>query len=202
LFSFVCAKRLNIPFYTGPCPGCCFLPGVVSSGGLGRLQTNILLLPTTEGLLADPHLQITAATGTPSSAASARQRSAPQKIASSSCKIPFQILPRTDICSGSNLPEPSVASESMVFHCNESISSDVLAPLKVRGATIASGHPVKSFADASLAIKTFPGTLCGLEGDPTAVQVLTEAVGAIGGKVFAIDPSSKAHIPRWKRLLE
>jgi predicted short-subunit dehydrogenase-like oxidoreductase (DUF2520 family) len=95
-------------------------------------------------------------------------------------------------CAAQVAESTMVASESMVFHCSGSISSDVLAPLKARGATIASVHPVKSFADVSLAIKTFPGTFCGLEGDPTAVQVLTEAVGAIGGKVFAIDPSSKA----------
>lgn len=85
-----------------------------------------------------------------------------------------------------------IGPQSVVFHCSGSISSEVLAPLRARGASIASMHPVKSFADESLAVESFSGTFCGLEGDPTAVQVLTEAVSAIGGKNFTIDPAAKA----------
>lgn len=84
-----------------------------------------------------------------------------------------------------------IESGAVVFHCSGSISSDILAPLKAKGATIASIHPVKSFADLAVAIKTFSGTFCGLEGDLAAVRILTEAVGAIGGKAFAIDSSAK-----------
>ena len=95
-------------------------------------------------------------------------------------------------CAAALAKTASIRPESVVFHCSGSISSEILAPLRARGASIASMHPVKSFADESLAVESFSGTFCALEGDSTAVQVLAEAVDAIGGKRFTIDPAAKA----------
>jgi predicted short-subunit dehydrogenase-like oxidoreductase (DUF2520 family) len=85
-----------------------------------------------------------------------------------------------------------VGPESVVFHCSGSISSDVLAPIKAAGGNIGSVHPVKSFADESVAVDTFNGTFCGLEGDDAAITFLAESLSAIGGRTFGIDASLKA----------
>ncbi|WP_216671262.1 Rossmann-like and DUF2520 domain-containing protein [Mangrovicoccus sp. HB161399] len=78
------------------------------------------------------------------------------------------------------------------LHCSGFLSSEVLAPLRARGWSAASCHPVLSFADPALAAAQFPGTCCAIEGD-AAASVLAEAmVAAFGGVPFAVDPAGKA----------
>ena len=79
----------------------------------------------------------------------------------------------------------------VVFHCSGSLPSGLLDPARAQGASIASVHPVKSFADPSTAADTFSGTFCALEGDPGACEVLREALGACGAVGFSIRPESK-----------
>jgi predicted short-subunit dehydrogenase-like oxidoreductase (DUF2520 family) len=80
---------------------------------------------------------------------------------------------------------------TIVFHCSGSLPSGVLAPAQRRGAAIASLHPVKSFADPSVAEATFAGTFCALEGDATAVAVLQNALARCGARTFPVDPNFK-----------
>lgn len=82
-------------------------------------------------------------------------------------------------------------SGTTVFHCGGAISSDVLLPLKQRGAHIASVHPVKSFADSGLAADTFAGTYCGMEGGRAALEVLKDIFVKIGGIPFEIASDKK-----------
>ena len=79
----------------------------------------------------------------------------------------------------------------IVFHCSGSKSSGVLEPLRNAGANTGSLHPVKSFASATAAVASFPGTFCAIEGDPAAIAVMTELVSGMGGRVFQIDPDKK-----------
>lgn len=82
-------------------------------------------------------------------------------------------------------------ADNIVFHCSGAIRSAELGSAKERGASIASVHPVKSFADPALCIETFAGTYCGIEGDPDAVPLLSHGFEAVGGRMFSIDPEYK-----------
>jgi predicted short-subunit dehydrogenase-like oxidoreductase (DUF2520 family) len=85
-----------------------------------------------------------------------------------------------------------VVPGSIVFHLSGATRADALGYAGSFGALLASVHPVKSFADPALSVETFDGTYCGAEGDGPAVAMLCEAFEAIGGRMFAIDPSHKA----------
>ncbi|GFO64622.1 DUF2520 domain-containing protein [Geomonas paludis] len=81
--------------------------------------------------------------------------------------------------------------DTTVCHLSGSLGSDLLYPVKELGAQVASVHPVKSFADPAVCVGDFAGTWCGIEGDPQAREFLAELFGAIGGRVFPIDPRFK-----------
>jgi predicted short-subunit dehydrogenase-like oxidoreductase (DUF2520 family) len=79
----------------------------------------------------------------------------------------------------------------VVFHCSGSMSSDELAAARAAGASAASVHPLKTFADARDAVRTFAGTYCAAEGDPAALEVLIPAFERIGGRVSRIEARYK-----------
>ena len=79
----------------------------------------------------------------------------------------------------------------IVFHCSGALSSGELRSAAVAGAMVASVHPLKSFADAQDAIRTFPGTWCAIEGDRAALDVLQPAFERIGARISEIDPQFK-----------
>lgn len=89
------------------------------------------------------------------------------------------------------LQHSRIQNGCVVFHCSGSKSSSILAPLRDCGAHIASVHPVRSFADPALVVTDFDGTMCGIEGDPLAVQTLRVAFGTIGAQVFELSPEHK-----------
>lgn len=82
-------------------------------------------------------------------------------------------------------------SGNIVFHCSGALPSTDIRLVAAYGAFAASVHPVKSFATPDLAVNSFAGTYCGVEGDPAALTVLQPAFARIGGKLFAIDPARK-----------
>ncbi|WP_224983137.1 Rossmann-like and DUF2520 domain-containing protein [Geomonas agri] len=82
-------------------------------------------------------------------------------------------------------------SDTTVCHLSGSLASDILQPARAMGAQVASVHPVKSFADPAVCVDDFAGTWCGIEGDPQTCQFLAELFGAIGGRIFPIDPRFK-----------
>ena len=80
---------------------------------------------------------------------------------------------------------------TVVCHMSGALPSSALAPVAELGALVASVHPVKSFADFRVSVSDFAGTWCGIEGDPPAVELLSGAFGAIGGRIFSLDPRFK-----------
>jgi predicted short-subunit dehydrogenase-like oxidoreductase (DUF2520 family) len=84
------------------------------------------------------------------------------------------------------------ATASLVFHCSGALSSRVLESARRAGANIASVHPVKSFADPAIAVQSFAGTWCGIEGDAPALDRLRPAFEAIGARLFDVDAEEKA----------
>ncbi|MCM0081967.1 DUF2520 domain-containing protein [Geomonas sp. Red32] len=85
-----------------------------------------------------------------------------------------------------------VRAGDVVWHLSGALPSSVLQPLKAAGALAASVHPVKTFPDPSLAVADFPGTFCGIEGDRDAVELLSQAFGRIGGRIFPVDTAFKS----------
>ena len=85
-----------------------------------------------------------------------------------------------------------VGPGTIVCHLSGALPSSILAPVSVPGGTIASVHPVKSFADPSQSVADFAGTWCGIEGDAAAVASLSAAFCAIGGKIFSVDARFKS----------
>lgn len=80
---------------------------------------------------------------------------------------------------------------NIVFHCSGALGSGELAAAVACGAAVASIHPLKTFADPVIAVATFAGTSCGVEGDAAARAVLAPAFEAIGARLFALDAAGK-----------
>jgi predicted short-subunit dehydrogenase-like oxidoreductase (DUF2520 family) len=70
---------------------------------------------------------------------------------------------------------------TIVAHVSGTLSSDVLSAAK-NTCSVASAHPLQTFATVESAEKTMPGTYWFLEGDLKAVSVIKALVFAIGGK--------------------
>jgi predicted short-subunit dehydrogenase-like oxidoreductase (DUF2520 family) len=80
---------------------------------------------------------------------------------------------------------------SIVFHCSGSKTSEILRVLSACGASVASVHPVKSFANPDKLILEFVGTLCGIEGDAYAVEQLSAVFERIGARMLPISSNNK-----------
>jgi predicted short-subunit dehydrogenase-like oxidoreductase (DUF2520 family) len=98
---------------------------------------------------------------------------------------------RIALCCEELVASAPLAAGNIVFHCSGALSSTVLSTAAARGATVASVHPLKTFADASAAVLTFNGSRCAAEGDAAALSVLQPAFERIGAQVFAINAPAK-----------
>ncbi|HYD60012.1 MAG TPA: Rossmann-like and DUF2520 domain-containing protein [Noviherbaspirillum sp.] len=85
-----------------------------------------------------------------------------------------------------------LSPDAIVFHCSGALPSGILAAAKTQGASVASVHPIRSFAGAEQAAASFAGTYCGVEGDAVAVEVLTKAFSSIGAKLVPVDAELKS----------
>ncbi|RLA31635.1 MAG: DUF2520 domain-containing protein [Gammaproteobacteria bacterium] len=84
-----------------------------------------------------------------------------------------------------------IAPGSIAFHCSGALDAACLAPLRDKGAAVASAHPMHSFADPHASLETFTGTFCALEGDATALAQLEPAFATIGGRPLRIAAEAK-----------
>lgn len=85
----------------------------------------------------------------------------------------------------------NLSSESVVFHCSGALRSAELQAATLIGASVASIHPIRSFAAPEQVALEFSGTYCGVEGDTRAVDILSEAFSAIGARMVTIDGDAK-----------
>jgi predicted short-subunit dehydrogenase-like oxidoreductase (DUF2520 family) len=98
---------------------------------------------------------------------------------------------RIEACARALAATGTVRAGDVAFHCSGALASAVLAPLRDRGAAVASVHPLKSFADPARAVESFVGTPCAAEGDAAALASLVPAFERIGAAVFAFDAARK-----------
>lgn len=76
-----------------------------------------------------------------------------------------------------------------VFHSSGALTSDVLEPLRRKGAKVASVHPGMTFVRDSL--PTMEGVPFGVEGDPSAVRLARKIIKNIGGTAVTIRKQDK-----------
>ena len=81
---------------------------------------------------------------------------------------------------------------NIVFHCSGAISSGIFSRARAVDVSVASLHPMHSFADPKLSLQNFAGTSCAIEGDTAAIKVLSGLFEAIGANLFPIDRDKKA----------
>ena len=80
---------------------------------------------------------------------------------------------------------------ALALHCSGARGADLLQALGDVGWSVASAHPVLSFASAQTAVAQFAGTPCALEGDVTACDALRPLFTAIGGACFDVRSQDK-----------
>lgn len=85
---------------------------------------------------------------------------------------------------------PSLQGKA-ALHTSGFHSSDVLRPLKDRGATIGSLHPLMTFSEPAVARERLSGIYYAVEGDPPAVAQAHRLVIALEGRAFSISPEQK-----------
>lgn len=85
----------------------------------------------------------------------------------------------------------AIGAGQIVFHASGALSSDALAAARDAGASVASAHPIKSFAHPAAAAEELAGTWCGVEGDHAALDVLRPAIEALGMRCVDIEAAAK-----------
>ena len=77
----------------------------------------------------------------------------------------------------------------IVVHSSGALTSDELAPLRGKGARVASVHPMMTFVRSS--VPKMAGVPFALEGDAAAVRAARDIVARLGGHAFAIRKQDK-----------
>ena len=133
-----------------------------------------------------------------------KARKVAQGIAARATVDPVQIkaewiwlcMPDSEIArAAAELAEQLSWKGRVALHSSGALTSDILNPLRRRGAAVASVHPLMTFVRNSLPSLT--GVPFAIEGDPIAVRVARRIVGNLGGKPFSIQKKDKAAYHAW-----
>ena len=83
----------------------------------------------------------------------------------------------------------------MALHSSGALNSDELRVLRLRGAAVASVHPLMTFVRGS--VPSLKGVPFALEGDPAAVRVARRIVRDLGAEAFPISRNRKMAYHAW-----
>lgn len=83
----------------------------------------------------------------------------------------------------------------VALHSSGALTSDELAALRSRGASVASVHPLMTFVRGSQ--PSLAGVPFALEGDAAAVRVARRVIEEVGGYAYSIRKSDKAAYHAW-----
>jgi predicted short-subunit dehydrogenase-like oxidoreductase (DUF2520 family) len=78
----------------------------------------------------------------------------------------------------------------VVLHTSGALSSEALAPVRLRGAAAGSVHPLQTFS--GIGIPSLEGRMFAVEGEAAAVRVARAMVRALGGQTLLLDSSVKS----------
>jgi predicted short-subunit dehydrogenase-like oxidoreductase (DUF2520 family) len=79
----------------------------------------------------------------------------------------------------------------VVLHCSGALSSEILEPARDSGASVATLHPLQSFASIDQAIRLVPDSFCAVEGEEKALPIVRQIVEDIGGILLEITSENK-----------
>jgi predicted short-subunit dehydrogenase-like oxidoreductase (DUF2520 family) len=82
-----------------------------------------------------------------------------------------------------------------VFHASGMLTADPLEPLRRRGATVFSFHPLQTFPrdyPPAAIIGSVPGIYYGADGSPAALRVARSVASRLGGRVLSVPPEHRA----------
>ena len=79
----------------------------------------------------------------------------------------------------------------IVFHSSGALTSDELAPLRAKGARVASVHPMMTFVRGE--VPQMAGVAFAVEGDTAAIRAAKAIVEELGGTPFVIKKENKVH---------
>src|SRR5262249_27077269 len=77
------------------------------------------------------------------------------------------------------------------FHTSGALGSEVLEPLKKKGAEVGSIHPLQVFANPAKALETLPGIYYAIEGGDKAMSLAIQMVDRLQGKLLLIPTGRK-----------
>lgn len=97
----------------------------------------------------------------------------------------------SDLLVASDKTKAPILEQPIAFHCSGFESSSVMEPLRSKGFSIASLHPMLSFADPDLSVNMFKDTPCAVEGDKHTIAILSRWIEQIGGKPFELAAENK-----------
>jgi len=84
---------------------------------------------------------------------------------------------------------------TIALHSSGVLSSDILEPIRKRGAAVASVHPMMTFVRGSR--PSLAGVSFAIEGDPAAVRLARSIVRDLGGESYAISAKEKNAYHAW-----
>jgi predicted short-subunit dehydrogenase-like oxidoreductase (DUF2520 family) len=82
-------------------------------------------------------------------------------------------------------------NKKLVAHTSGALTSEVFAPLKQRGALVASFHPIQTFAGDEFDSDKLSGIYFGIEGNGEALAICKKLVKLLGGKYIIIPKDMK-----------
>lgn len=91
------------------------------------------------------------------------------------------------------LSESGLVRENQIFlHLSGALPAEILSPLNKYGVSIASMHPLQSFAQTEQAISQLPGVFYAVQGQPDAVEVAFVLIKDLNGNPYVISNEDKA----------
>lgn len=90
------------------------------------------------------------------------------------------------------LAKPDSKQIRAAFHTSGALSSEVLAPLRRKGFSVASLHPLLSISDSRTGAERLQEAFFSLEGDPSAKRLGKRLIHDLGARSFTIRSADKA----------
>lgn len=87
--------------------------------------------------------------------------------------------------------QPALKSR-VVLHASGALSSEALAPLRARGRSVGSMHPLASVSQVAAGAESLRRAFYCVEGDASATRAARRLVRDLGGETFTVKPDDKA----------
>ncbi len=87
--------------------------------------------------------------------------------------------------------QPGMLTDAVLLHLSGSLTSEALHPLRERGASLGSLHPMRAFADRQQPPSSLQGVFFGIEGMSAAAQRASELVQALQGVALPVTTATK-----------